>query len=185
MDKKQVVYEHSRLAIDLLPEEQVLNVQRQHPIALAMLFITHVLLIAFVFGILSLIFFLKLLPDVWEIFMYISLLFLSILAVIGTYTCMNWYFTFYIVTSKRLIIRKYFKVIGAYYQELYLRRNIELETKRVTANIVYDMLDIEDIYVTVHTEDIPEPFLFKTPHYPEGIEAALAEIETRMLNKNL
>lgn len=183
MENKQVVYEHSRLAIDLLPEEQVLNVQRQHPIALAMLFITHTLLIAFVFITLTFLFIFKLLPNFWEVFVYMSLLFLSLLAIVGTYTSMKWYFTFYIVTNKRLIIRQYFKVVGTYYQELLLQNRVELETKRITLNIIYDFLDIEDIYVTIHTEDIPEPFSFKTPHHPEQIEKALAEIETNMVKQ--
>ncbi len=180
MDKRQVIYEHQHIALDLLPEEHILNVQRQHPIALGTLFVTHFLLVVIVFSsVIPLILF-KLLPVSSEILISLALFFISVLALIGTYTCMKWYFTFYIVTTKRIIICQFFKVIGTYYQELLLYRRAEQETKRVTANILYDLLDIEDIYITVHTEDIPEPFVFKTPQHPGQIEMALSQIEIQM-----
>lgn len=180
MAKSTIIFEPNKLAIDLLPGEHVLNVQRQHWIALGMLFFTHALIIISLFVIVILMYVFKVFPHFPDFALYTVLLFFSSLALVGTYTCMTWYYTYYTVTTRRFIIRQYFKVIGAYYQEMLLRRGVEIETRRVTANIFYDLLDIEDIYITLHTEDVPEPFTFKTPQHPEQIEAALVDIETQL-----
>lgn len=180
MERQHVIYEHINLALDLLPGETILNVQRQHWIALGMLFLTHFLFAVLIVSLLIAVYLFEISPIPASFSLYITLLFLSMMAVFGTYTCMSWYFTFYIITNKRLIINQYFKIIGTYYLEMLLHHRLELETKRVAANIIYDLLDIEDVYVTIHTEDIPEPFYFKTPQHPEQIEKALAQIETQI-----
>ncbi len=162
--------------IELLPQEKILAIQRQHVISLILVFLFHIFTCIVLF--LLLVFLIKLrlsfIPQ--TLYIDIALLTLSFLATLGIFSCMDWYYKFYIVTNKRLIIRHFFKLIGhPYYNEVFIQKGSEFEILRESRNFVTDILDIEDVYIKFHAMEMPEPFIFETPQGPSHIEKALYE----------
>ncbi len=169
--KKDIIF------IELIPNEKILSIERQHWITLLITFLTHTGIVFVLFGI-SIIFFLFDFPSFsYYLFFYMILALLCLMAVIGTYTCMDWYYTYYIVTTKRVIIRHFFKIIGEYYKEVYLQIGVRYEVERIASNLLFDVLDIESIYIDFRQLNVSEPFIFDLPQHPENIERALYAIE--------
>lgn len=82
---------------------------------------------------------------------------------------MDWFYHFYIITNKRLISDHYFKLSGPYYEEVFLKENIE-SVDRIEKNIFYDAFGIEDVSIRFPGFARTEPFTFISPSNPEEIE---------------
>lgn len=164
--------------IKLFPQEEVLDIQRQHLIALLIPLSAVVLLIVVVIGILMVLF---------RYFGYIEDPLISITAILvmmvaftfllalSTYIFLHWFFMFYIITNKRLMHVHFFRIGGFHLDEVLHERTDPLEIDREPKNFFLDFLGIEDIYVYFHRFERPEPFIFETPENSNRIEELLEE----------
>ena len=175
---KHIVFQGKLLFTELLPNEKIPTVQKQHWSVLLLLFISHALVILILCAAITLFIIMKYPSFALVIIIDGTLVLFSLLALLGTYVYMDWYYTFYVITDKRLIIRHFFKIIGgAYYKEIFLQSGTRFEVERISPNIIYDILDIEDVYVKFRNIELTEPFIFERPQHPEEIEKALYAIE--------
>lgn len=160
---------HSKLlkdliTISLLPEEDVIEVERQHWIVFFYPMLLNSVVLILLFAIAAFLISLQILPITFGNYITAFILFsLSFLSVVGTYVFMDWYYTFYIITNKRLMHARYFRLGGHYSEEVFLRASTARRIERTSANIIYDMFDIEDVWVHFYDYEVPEPFVFRTP----------------------
>lgn len=164
---------------ELMPHERVLAVQKKHWLTIFLLFISHFLIVFLLSGAIALLLYFQFPPIFPTIMFYSMIVLVSFLALSGTHLCMDWYYTFYIVTNRRLVVRHFFKTEGAYYKEVFLQPGSRYEIRRITPNLLYELLDVEDVYVDFRQLESPEPFIFEAPQKPGEIERALYEIETK------
>ena len=59
---------------------------------------------------------------------------------------------------------------------MFVAAGIEIKISRVASNLLYDILNVEDIYIEFRREDRQEPFIIRTPDHPEEFEEILDEI---------
>lgn len=164
--------------IKLFPQEEVLDIQRQHLIALLIPLSAVISLIIAVVGILMALF------RYWG---YIEDPLIFITAILGvtaaftfllafsTYIFLHWFYMFYIITNKRLMHVHFFRIGGFHLDEVLHERTDPLEIDREPKNFFLDFLGIEDIYVYFHRFERPEPFIFETPEDSNRIEELLEE----------
>jgi len=163
-----------QIAIKLFPQEHIRAAQRKHWLALVFSLATHVVVILAMVGIL-LFFVHQQYPFIFlAVTFSISLILLSFLGVYGTFTVMDWYFDFYIITNKRLIHEHFFKLSGSYYEEVFLTENIH-SVELVEKNLFYDFFDVDDVYIHFPTYDREEPFIFSAPANASEIERLIEE----------
>ncbi len=173
MKSEHVVFD-KQPRMELLPNEKVLTLQRQHVINLILVFLFHILTCTALLALLFILLRLKLPFIPQTIYIDATLIILSLLTLLGTFSCIDWYYKFYVVTNKRLIIRHFFKIVGTpYYNEVFIQKGSEFEILRESRNFITDILDIEDVYIRFHQMEMPEPFIFTTPQNPAAIEKAL------------
>lgn len=169
--------------IRLFANEKLLTVQRQHWIVLFVPFFAQAItLIAVGVGV-GLVFFYQL-PWIFPtITIYLALLVICFLSMIGTFTFMDWYYQFYIITNKRVVHTRFFRVGGYYSEEILLDSSLEREVDRRSSNFIYDLLEIADVYIYFQRFDRPEPFTFKTPQDAQLIENILDEVLVKQKGK--
>lgn len=164
--------------IKLFPKEEVLDIQRQHPIALLIPLSAVILLTLSVIGILMGLFYYSIYIQDPLVFITATLVmavtFTSLLA-LATYIFLHWFYMFYIITSKRLMHVHFFRIGGFHLDEVLHERTDPLEIDREPKNFFLDFLGIEDIYVYFHRFERPEPFIFETPENSNRIEELLEE----------
>src|SRR5256885_1255959 len=106
---QHTIFQGSQIPIELMPNEKILTVQKQHWSALLLLFLSNIMVLLVLFF--ALLYIIQTHYPSIETMIFIdgAVLILSIMVLFGTYVYMDWYFTYYIITSKRLIIRHFFK----------------------------------------------------------------------------
>lgn len=173
--------------IKLFPQEEVLDIQRQHLIALLLPLVTVILLIFAVIGILMGLFYFSVYIQDQLVFitavLVLAVAFTSLL-VLSTYIFLHWFYMFYIITNKRLMHVHFFRIGGFHLDEVLHERTDPLEIDREPKNFFLDFLGIEDIYVYFHRFERPEPFLFETPENSNRIEELLEEHLLTPKNRN-
>lgn len=161
--------------------EKILLVQRQHPIILFNKLFLQVLLFAAI-GIssISIIYtFLNIFPSVFSnkiLSFYIGLTILSAFFLGVIYTFMSWYFHFYIITNKAILVRYGFHITGPFSDAVFGEHMHIQQIIRNPQNMLYDFLKIEDVYVYFYKLEREEPFIFKTPSNPQAIEELLQDL---------
>ncbi len=161
--------------IQFFPNEEVVYVHREHEIVLLFPAI----------GILSAVFLTISFVSVAIRFHYIqnlfyvilmlllALAFLSLLSTIAVYIFMQWFYQFYIITSKRLIHIHYFRVGGFHLDEVFYLRTRPTEVERNPQNFLLDFLGIEDVSVYFKNLERTVPFVFNAPPDSAKIEALI------------
>lgn len=164
--------------LKLFPEEDILDIQRQHKIALLIPLSGLIFSIVLVVGVLiSLIYYSR---NLGESILFIpalaaSSVVLSFLFALAGYIFMHWFYMFYIITNKRLVHVHFFRIGGFHLDEVFHERTDPLEIDREPRNFFLDFLGIEDIYVYFHRFERPEPFIFEAPEDSNKIEELLEE----------
>lgn len=160
--------------IKLQPDEKIMLVQRQHFITLftPFMFIFFILgfLIAGVFAVQYQTLFsipLTLIVDVFLIVM-------CFLTTFGIFSYLYWYYQFYVITNKYIIYRHYFTLGGHHSEEVFLETSPEREIQRGASNIIYGLLDVENVVVSFQRPGLGE-FVFIAPENPQEIEDTLEQ----------
>lgn len=161
--------------IKLYPDERILEVQRQHIVALLQSFTPA--FIIFVLGIISsFLVYQQTIFTVGDTIAFCLLLTtLSLSATLLLYSYMSWYFQFYIITNKCLIHKHFFRMSGYNIEEVFLTSTTEREIKRNASNMIFSLLGIEDITVSFQKLGLEE-FYFRLPENPQRVEDALEKI---------
>lgn len=165
--------------ISLITGEHVINIQRQHWIVLIVPMIFDILFVVVLFFV-SLAVLQPQLPlfEYRLVVGYLVLFCLSFLFIVNTYIFMDWYYTFYIITTKRLIHARYFRLGGTYSEEVFLEGNTIRELDRTASNPIYDFFDIEDVAVYFKELEVHEPFVFKAPSDSRIVKHIIEELCT-------
>lgn len=154
-----------------LPGEEIILVQRKHPLV----FILPVS-VALIFGIISLIGSVFLLPLVSP---YSYLLISGILAVlmfISTViikSIIDWYFNFYIATNRKIIEVSYRPLSSREVNEVLLDQVRCTEIDSRVGGVINEFLDIGDVIVTFDRPTHQEEFIFESVPDPKKIETHL------------
>lgn len=162
--------------IKLHSGERLLLVQRKHWIAIVLPMLIHagillILLLAFIFAP-SFGFF----PQISQALIDITLILVSLLAIIGIYTVMDWIFEFYIITDKRIINVHFFKIRGVDFDEYFFTEGAQIEIDRVVSNFIYDLLEIEDIHIGFQSIVRTEHFVIETPSNANQIYSLIEKL---------
>lgn len=164
--------------IKLLPEEEVVAIQRQHVVAflvpVAGLVITFAVLL---FGT-GLVLQQINLAAVSALMLYAFLLLLELFVSMGLYLFAYWYYQFYVITNQRLLHIHFFRLGGFHMDEVAYGNVPKAEVECKPSNPFYDLLGVEDVYVYFRRTDRPEPFAFIAPANAQVIENLLEEIVT-------
>ncbi len=161
--------------LKLFPGEEILNIQREHWVAV---FIPLLLIISGILGIASLLSFYGFSKytqqmELLVISIALAAIAASFLLSLATHIYLFWYYQFYIITSKRLVHVHFFRIGGFHLDEVFHEQTSPLEIDRNPQNFILDFLGIEDIYVYFHRYERPEPFIFKMPQDVNIIEDIL------------
>lgn len=164
--------------LKLFPEENIMDIQRQHKIALIIplsgiifsIILVIVMLISLIYYSGNLGGSILFIPALTA-----SSVALSFLSALSGYIFMHWFYMFYIITNKRLIHVHFFRIGGFHLDEVFHERTDPLEIDRKPRNFFLDFLGIEDIYVYFQRFERPEPFIFETPEDSNRIEELLEE----------
>lgn len=161
--------------IELFPNEEAFYVQREHVIVLffpaVAIFLVTFLTIGFVLAA----FYFQYIQDLFYLILMLlsALVLLSALSTYAVYTFMQWFYQFYIITSKRLIHIHYFRIGGFHLDEVFYIQTRPLEIGRHPQNFLLDFLGIEDIFVHFKNLERTVPFIFQMPPDPDKIEQLL------------
>lgn len=160
--------------IKLFPSEQILDVQREHwlivaiPISLSLGFIVTILVsLSFVTTKVDLG------KDILALVTLLTVAVTSFFINLAVYAFMQWFYQFYIITNKRIAHIHYFRFGGFHLDEVFHQQVNPLEIDKNPPNFFFDFLGIEDIYVYFKKMDRPEPFIFKVPQNAEVIAELL------------
>jgi|SRR3989344_3241157 len=160
--------------------EEILCVQRQHPIVLLsqMFFLSITLLFVPMLILLTSHSLSNIFPFINNqiLISYLLLTTLSAFLVIELYTFMNWYYQFYIITNKAIVHRQSFRIFGIFSESVYGENMHVQDIARNSPNIIYDLLKIQDVYVYFHKLEREEPFIFKTPQNAQAIDDLLQDL---------
>ncbi len=161
--------------LQFFPEEEVLDVQRQHVatliIPLMLIIFSIFLTIGFVAG---LFYFQGTQESAYVIFLLpLTAAVLSLLSMFVIYLFMRWFYQFYIITSKRLIHIHYFRIGGFHLDEVFYLQTKPTEMERRPQNFFLDFLGIEDVSVYFKNLERTIPFVFNAPPDSAKIEALL------------
>lgn len=168
--------------------EEILCVQRQHPIVLFnQMFLLSILLLLIPITILLTTFSLSdIFPNILNqpvLISYIMLAALSAFLISELYVFMNWYYQFYIITNKAIIHRQSFRIFGPFSESVYGENMHIQDIARSSPNIIYDLLKIQDVYVYFHKLEREEPFIFRTPQDAQVIDDLLQDLIIQSAHK--
>lgn len=172
----QVDYRY--LQLRLLNKEKILYAERKHVISLISALLLHPLIMLIIFVLTLFLLRQHLYREIPVISFDLFLCILCVLAVLGTYLFMDWYYDFYVITNQRLIKVHYFHTVGTHYDEVFHHSDAETEVTLVTNNLLYDLLNIEDVQVRFRSLARVEPFVFQTPYDSKKLEEILEQIST-------
>lgn len=152
--------------LKLFPEEEILNIQRQHWILILPTLVIISLAILAVIAILISLFTYQYIQQIQQIVFVILLafVFITFLLALVIYLCLQWYYQIYIITTKRLVHIHFFRIAGFHLDEVLHEQTRPIEIDRNPENFIFNILEIEDVYVYFKRLERPDPFIFKTPH---------------------
>lgn len=167
--------------IKCAPEEKILCVQRQHPIALVFSMVlpiigTIVILVALIFIFLVTPIALPSSLFVPTLATYLLLILISALLVVVTFNFMMWYYQFYIITDKAFLHKHCFRIGGLFSEAVFLEEMHQQNIIRQPQNLLFDFLKIQDVYVYFHELERKEPFIFKNPDNAQEIEDLIQDL---------
>lgn len=172
--------------IKLAPKERILCVQRQHWLFLVQRMLLPIFAISIVF---FTIFFLvpqnllATLPRFYIIQLNLILVLISTVLLLEVYIFMDWYYQFYIITTRCLLYMHFFRIGGYYFDEVFLDQIRQQEFSRRAPNVIYDLFGLYDVYVYFSHIDRPEPFIFHIPSDSSKIEDILEDITVQEIEK--
>lgn len=165
--------------IKLLPGEKLIAAQRQHVVALlAPVSAVVVIFLVFFFGLVFALYQINI-AFLSTFILYLVVLLTVLLVAMSSYLFAYWYFQFYIVTNQRLMHIHFFRFGGFHMDEVAYADIPKAEVECRPSNPLYDLLNVEDVYVYFRRTDRPEPFVFNVPADAEAVENLLEEIVTR------
>jgi len=165
-----------KLNIKLLSGERIYTIQRKHVISIVFPLASYILIMTI----------LIIVSIIARLFLVISplffidtvLLLLSFLAVFAMFISVNWFYQFYVVTNKRILHIHFFETQREHFEEVFVAAEIEIKISRVANNFIYNILNVEDIYIEFRREYRQEPFIIRIPNRPKEFEEILDEIAT-------
>lgn len=166
---------HFSNIVKLHSKEKICEVQRQHIVALlipASLIIVGGIILILLPLILNT---QKIIPFSSLIIVYFFLFVGSLVPVLLTFVFMFWYYQFYIITTRCIMHRHFFRLGGYYSEEVFLETSPEREIIREASNYLFGLLDIEDVIVYFQRPGL-ENFTFKMPENPQKIEDSLEQV---------
>lgn len=161
--------------LKLFPSEQILDVQREHWLIIAVpigLIFSLIFLIIITLPVLFAGNFLEQ-KIIFILAVFLSILAISLLLNLATYSFLQWFYQFYIITTKRMAHIHYFRFGGFHLDEVFHRQTNPSEIDKSPENFLFDFLGIEDVYVYFKRLERPEPFVFKVPQDADVIEELL------------
>lgn len=161
--------------LKLFPAEEILDVQREHwlivVITLVFIFLLMVSILISLPILLTGAFFDQ--RAILITVLFFSILVISSLLNLAIYSFLQWYYQFYIITTKRMAHIHYFRFGGFHLDEVFHRQTSPSEIHKHPENFLFDFLNIEDVYVYFKRLERPEPFIFKVPQDADVIEELL------------
>src|SRR2546430_3028340 len=157
------------LNIKLLSGEKIYTIQRKHPISVVVPLASYILIMTIFIS--TFIIISRSYPAISPLFFIDAvLLLLSFLVVFAMFAMMNWFYQFYVVTNKRILHIHFFKTQGEHFEEVFVAVGTEIKISRVARNLLYGILNVEDIYIEFRREDRQEPFVIRAPDRPKEFE---------------
>lgn len=89
---------------------------------------------------------------------------------------MNWYYQFYIITTRCLLHIHFFRIGGFYFDEVFLDKVSQQEIDRHAPNLLCDLLGLYNVCIYFSHIERPEPFIFQTPSDSRAIENILEDL---------
>lgn len=172
--------------IKLAHRETILNVQRQHWLLPAVKMVLPVVAASFfiiAFIALSSQGIVPSIPRFTTIQIYLSLAAIAIALLIELYIFMDWYYQFYVITTRCLLHMYFFRIGGYYFDEVFLDQIKQQEFSRRASNFVADFLGIYDVSVYFSHIERPEPFVFHAPSNSSIIEDILEDLTVRDIER--
>jgi hypothetical protein len=71
---------------------------------------------------------------------------------------------------------RFFQIQGQVFEEVFFTSGVKMKISRVANNLIYNLLNAEDIYIEFRREDRNEPFIMQKPDRPQEIEEILDRI---------
>ena len=166
--------------VKCVPGEKILTVQRQHPIILLAQIASQTFLalafIATTFFFLSYFHILNVSFLNYTLVSYIILAVASSFLLFTTYSFFSWYYRFYIITNKAILHRYSFRIGGEYSETVYADKMHVQDIDRISSNLLYDILRIQDVYVQFQTLEREKPFVFVAPENAQEIDDLIQKL---------
>jgi hypothetical protein len=163
------------LNMKLLPGEKIYTIQRKHPISMILPLAAGVAIIAMLIATFTIIFWFY--PVVSPLFFIdVMLLILSLLIVFIISSIMYWFYQFYVITNKRILHIHFFQIQGKLSDEMFFTANTKIKVSRAASNLIYNILNLEDISIEFRRDVHKEPFIIQAPSHPREIEEILDNI---------
>jgi hypothetical protein len=164
-----------KINIYLLSGEKIYTIQRKHVISIAPPLVSCILIMFAT--IIAFILLYRVFSIVNPLFTIdIVLLAVSLSAALGMFIIMNWFYQFYIITNKRLLYIHFFRVRGQHVEEVFIEAGTEMKINRAANNLIYDILNLEDVHIEFRHNDLLEPYTIQTPAHPEELERMLDQV---------
>ncbi|HEY4033761.1 MAG TPA: hypothetical protein VGL94_07355 [Ktedonobacteraceae bacterium] len=165
------------LNMKLLRGEKIYTIQRKHPVSMILPLAAGVAIIAMLVVTFTIMFWLY--PVVSPLFFInVMLLMLSLLIVFVMSSVMYWFYQFYVITNKRIQHFHFFQVQGKLSVEMFFTANTKIKVSRAATNLIYSILNVEDIAIEFRHDIHKEPFIIRAPNYPREIEEILDKLST-------
>ena len=160
-----------RVTLKLLPGENIQTIQRKHLISIVLPLATCVLSVAILIAALIIFRFYAVMSPLF--FIDAMLLTLSFLIIFSMFSIINWFYQFYVITNKRILYIRFFQTQRKHFEEVFFTAGTKLKISRVARNLLYIILNVEDVYIEFRRDDRKEPFIIQAPDRPQEIEEIL------------
>jgi hypothetical protein len=172
-----------KLNIKILASETIYTIQRKHLVTVVLPLVSSVLMTIFFIVILMI---LSRLHSATNTLFSVDIVFLllSFLAVFNMFTFANWFFEFYIITDKRILHIHFFKSQGEHFEEIFIAAGIEIKISRTANNLLYNILNVEDVNIEFRREYRQKQFIIQKPARPKEIEDILDTIAIGTIGRN-
>jgi len=80
------------------------------------------------------------------------------------------------VTNMRILYIHFFRIQGQHFEEVYMTKGAEIKISRAANNLIYDILNAEDITLTFTAMIRPEPYIIQIPAHPKELEELLDQV---------